>query len=88
VILALRGAKACAEAEFRRLMSASWMCGLLSQVDPKMYPKLEDIVGESSTRKPATVETDPAEASANLRAWGVWLNTVNRRAERGLQEER
>ncbi|MBB4857200.1 hypothetical protein HNO88_000507 [Novosphingobium chloroacetimidivorans] len=80
MILALRGAKSRAEGEFRRQMTAAWLCGLLGQVDPRAYPKLEEIVADAEKPKAAPISSDPAEASANLKAWGAWLKAVNRRA--------
>lgn len=87
MILALRGAKARGEAQFRNFMTNAWMGGLLSQVDPKSYPKLETLIGDDRRRQSAPTPVDPDEAKQNLRAWGTWLKVINRQAKGRPPEE-
>ena len=76
-VLALKGAKDRLEGDFRNFIINAWLGGLLSQADPKNYPKLESMIqGDRKKEVPA----DPAEASHNARLWGQWLQRENKKA--------
>ncbi|MDE8651871.1 hypothetical protein [Novosphingobium album (ex Liu et al. 2023)] len=87
MILALRGAKVRAEGEFRNTMANAWLGGLLGQIDPRSYPKLEALIGDGQRSQSAPRPADPEEAHQNLRAWGAWLKVVNRQAEGRSRKE-
>jgi len=71
----LYGARERGEAEQRNHIVGAWLCGLLSQVDPRGYPKLESMLAEST---PAQPPATPAESSHNARLWGMWLKQQNK----------
>lgn len=75
--MALRGALERYEGIYRYHVTAAWMTGLLSQADPKNYPKLETLIGEQ--KKAAPVAEDPKQTVHNARMWAVWLNQVNKK---------
>jgi len=79
VIVALQGARARREGEYRNHVIGAWMTGLLAgMADPKTYPELNTLLEPED--KPEPAPADPAEASSNARAWGAWLQAVNKRA--------
>lgn len=80
-MLALRGARKRREAERDNHILTAWLSGLLSRLPPKDYPKLDTLLGRPRSAKRRNA-IDPAEASANARAWGAWLRAVNRQATR------
>ena len=63
-------------------MTAAWMNGLLSQADPRNYPKLDQVLGTEAPApaRPAPAEANIDEAVANARAWGAVLQALNRKA--------
>lgn len=59
----------------RNLLTGAWLNGLLSQADPKQYPKLETLLeGEQKPERP-----DPKQAASNARAWAAWLTAANKK---------
>ena len=71
-MLAIWGARHRQDTDFRNIVTSAWLGGMLSQCPPAQYPTLEKLLGgEAAPVEPQ--KTDPAEASANARAWGVWL---------------
>jgi hypothetical protein len=55
----------------------AWLGGQLGgMADPRTYPSLESLLGEDKPKK----KPEPGEASANAKAWGVWLQVQNKKA--------
>lgn len=82
--MALQGANERRKLDQQQLITCGWLIGKLTglAMSTAEYPKLSALLGEDEPQPSASPEVQAADASANARAWGVWLQVVNRQSEK------